>query len=231
MPLTQEQITNFTTKARALGASDEQILTSIAKKQQQVAEQDRIAEAAKTGIISREAAFEAGAPLDVVRTAQPTMTAGERTANSKREAQASKANEYLSSLRNLYFAEEGSKDDLVAGRGLGGLLKRVGLKINQTTGGGAKSKVTMGGSEKELTKGQRANLYKDLSDALLAQVKLAAGEAGVLTDADIKRLKKAIPSFMTTPEEAGALFDQLSSLVNANVGNKSNDDLFREIGL
>jgi hypothetical protein len=70
MPLSDQQITSFTTKARAAGASDAQILQEIARKKQQVAEIDRANEAASSGILAPDKALEAGADIGVIKQAQ-----------------------------------------------------------------------------------------------------------------------------------------------------------------
>lgn len=75
MPLTQEQITNFATKAKAAGASDQQILLSIAKKQKQVAEQDRVNQAAQAGVLPPDKAFEMGADVGILENQKKTASA------------------------------------------------------------------------------------------------------------------------------------------------------------
>src|SRR5690606_24271894 len=67
MPLTQEQINAFTTKAKAAGATDQQIMLSIAKKQAQIAEQERVNAAAESGVLTPEKAFEAGADINAIK--------------------------------------------------------------------------------------------------------------------------------------------------------------------
>lgn len=69
MPLTQDQINNFTTKARAAGANDEQIMIAIAKKKAQVDSIDRANQAAEAGILPADKALEAGADISVIQGA------------------------------------------------------------------------------------------------------------------------------------------------------------------
>lgn len=88
MPLTQEQIANFTAKARAAGASDEQIIQSIAKKRAEVDAVDRATEAYKGNVIDKETAYKSGVPLaaltaqaangDIISQIKGLPTVGER---------------------------------------------------------------------------------------------------------------------------------------------------------
>lgn len=66
MPLSEEQIINFTTKAKQAGATDQQIMASIAKKRQQVAEIDRVNQGVQAGVLSPEKAFEMGADVGLL---------------------------------------------------------------------------------------------------------------------------------------------------------------------
>lgn len=66
MPLTQEQIVNFTTKAKAAGASDEVIMQAIARKKAAIDDQDRTNQAAQAGVISPDKAFELGADVNLL---------------------------------------------------------------------------------------------------------------------------------------------------------------------
>lgn len=223
MSLTPEQISSFVTKAKAAGASDAQIQKEIARKQAEVAEIERATEAVKTGILDTSSAYEAGVPLETLKAIPKEDT---RTAAEKKQALAQEsANKYLSDLKNLYTAGEGTDDDLSVG-----LLGRVGLKLKQMSKGGKQSEVTVGGKKMKLTEGERANLYKSISESLLSQVKAAAGESGNLTDEDMKRLRKAIPNFMSNKNETEALFNSLQNLVNPG-GADETELLLREIGL
>lgn len=79
MPLTQEQINSFTTKARAAGATDEQIMVSIARKKAQIDAIDRANQAAQAGILPADKALEAGADISVIQQAQ------QKTAQSQKQ--------------------------------------------------------------------------------------------------------------------------------------------------
>ena len=76
MPLTPEQIAAFTQKAKQAGATDQQIMVSIAKKQAQIAQQEKVNQAAEAGILDPEAAFEAGADVNIIK-GQKKKSAGE----------------------------------------------------------------------------------------------------------------------------------------------------------
>ena len=58
-----------------------------------------------------------------------------------------------------------------------------------------------------------AAAYKNSVDAFLSKLARASGERGVLTDTDLKRIKKAIPGFYITPETAKQQWDLIESII------------------
>lgn len=74
MPLTQEQISAFTAKAKALGASDQQIMAEIYRKQQEMSQRERLNAGVQSGLVSPEDAFVAGADLESIQAGKQ-MTA------------------------------------------------------------------------------------------------------------------------------------------------------------
>ena len=88
----------------------------------------------------------------------------------------------VSELMDIFYGEEGTEDDLAYGRGKGVTKKVAGF-------------FGVEGTEREV-------VYEDLRDAFSGTLKSVLGESGILTDRDIKRIKKAIPGITSKPEEA-----------------------------
>jgi len=187
---------------------------------------DEAVKGVKAGIVSPQDAMAIGVPVDIAQTAPKQLSAAEK----KSQEASKKAAQLFGDLQNLYFAENKTEDDLSLGSG--NILGRAGLKWKQLRGTGDKSNITVGGKSQELTRGERANLYKDLSEALLAQVKAAAGETGQLSDEDIKRLKKALPGFLESQSQAQTKFNVLQGNLSTMLsGDSETEALFKELGL
>lgn len=67
-------------------------------------------------------------------------------------------------------------------------------------------------------KGQRAEIYTDQKEAFVGQLKVIAGETGVLNDRDIERLKRALPDTGDTFAQAQVKFGQTKAILNAKFG-------------
>jgi len=207
MPLTQEQISAFTQKAKSLGATDQQILVEINRKQQEVAALDEARSALGAGIITPEDAFNSGVSVaDIQASGVKSPLSKEQ---QKQQMVAQEAGKLFSNLRSLYEGDKGGSDDLSVG-----ILPRVGLYLQQLTRSGKDSTVSVDGKKKTLSKGERANLYKKNIDAFTSQLKSLSGESGVLSDQDRKDLKKAFPKFTDSPEEAATQWGILQSMID-----------------
>ena len=74
---------------------------------------------------------------------------------------------------------------------------------------------------------EAANYY-DTVDAFMSLLSRAAGEKGVLTDQDIKRIKKAVPTFYDTQETAARKWTTIKTVITAKVQDKLNEAENRE---
>lgn len=72
----------------------------------------------------------------------------------------------------------------------------------------------------EGTKGAAAAAYSNTVEAFLSKIARSAGEKGVLTDQDIKRIKKAIPKFSDSPETAERQLDLIRSILSSAIETK-----------
>lgn len=61
--------------------------------------------------------------------------------------------------------------------------------------------------------------YNDTRDALMSKIARAAGETGTLTDQDISRIRKGLPSFTDNPQEVKAKLQALYDLFDQNEAN------------
>ena len=65
--------------------------------------------------------------------------------------------------------------------------------------------------------------YEATKDAFLSNLARASGEKGVLTDYDIARIRKAIPTFYDTPETAKRNLDTIRQIISAAIARKMSD--------
>lgn len=65
-----------------------------------------------------------------------------------------------------------------------------------------------------------AAAYEKTKEAFLSKLSRATGEKGVLTDQDIKRIKKALPDFYDTPEVVAKSLANVQSIINGAVADK-----------
>lgn len=59
----------------------------------------------------------------------------------------------------------------------------------------------------------QASAYNNTKEAFLSKLSRAAGEKGVLTDQDIKRIRQAIPSFYTSPKAADEQWRLIATII------------------
>ncbi len=72
----------------------------------------------------------------------------------------------------------------------------------------------------EGTRGAAAAAYANTVDAFLSRLSRAVGEKGVLTDFDIKRIRKSIPTFSTSPEAAARQFAIIRTIISSAIESR-----------
>lgn len=102
----------------------------------------------------------------------------------------------VSELYKSYYGQEGASDDLSQGR-YGGTLSKL------TAGLGLNDKVSS---------------YRKFRDGIVASLKAAVGDSGVLTDQDVERIKGLIPDVDATPGEAEASWNKIDALMQKKYG-------------
>ncbi|MEK6878644.1 MAG: hypothetical protein AABY22_03500, partial [Nanoarchaeota archaeon] len=79
--------------------------------------------------------------------------------------------------------------------------------------------------------GEAAASYKRTVEGFLSRLSRATGEKGVLTDQDVARIRKAIPTFYDTPEVAARNFntikDIIGSALQSKTGSQNQNPLFQ----
>lgn len=70
---------------------------------------------------------------------------------------------------------------------------------------------------------ESANVYNKQREGFVGALKALSGEAGALTDQDIKRLQGLLPGLGSRPEEAKKLFNDLRSQIEATYGGEVGD--------
>lgn len=132
------------------------------------------------------------------------------TALGKEEKKGIGSANTLKELMNLYYGGEGSEDNLSYGR-----WKGTGKKITSLLG--------VEGTDRE-------KVYEDLRSAFAGSFKDAVGETGRLTDQDVRRIKGAIPSVFSKPEEAEMKWNMFFDLMESQYGIDVAEHLSLESG-
>jgi hypothetical protein len=103
----------------------------------------------------------------------------------------------INQLKNKYYGEEGSDDDLAKGR-IGGAI--TGLKA-------------------AAGKAPTAKRYNELRKGVVTTLKGLVGESGVLTDPDVERIINLLPKTTDTSVEAEGAWNDVFELINNKYGS------------
>jgi len=116
--------------------------------------------------------------------------------DQKTQQEYSSVSKIINQLKDMYYGQEGSEDDLSRGR-LGGAFSNV------------KSWIGMDSDVKN---------YNRTKDGIVSTLKGLVGESGVLSDEDTKRLKSLLPKTTDTMEEAKEQWKEIDNLLNNKYG-------------
>ena len=75
------------------------------------------------------------------------------------------------------------------------------------------------GAKAKFNKNENAKLYKDTLEAMTSQLKQIAGDVGIMTDLDAKRLQKMLPTFDDSPSQAAKKWANVKSAVEYKYKN------------